>query len=268
MSIPFNIFPVGPDKAPLLKGWQQRATRDPATIAQWEAMGARAWGIPTGAQNGLFVIDLDVDKTTGEAIGEASLAAQPRYSALIERANVTTPSGGRHIYLQHFDGARNTTSKLGAKIDTRGTGGYVVAPGSVTAGGTYTGHFPELAPVPIGLRALLMQHPQQGSLFAQRWEGRETPTGEVEELLGYIPPDVSYLDWLAVLMALHDRYGGGGEGLTLAEQWSAGGAKYRQGEVARKWQSFNGSGVNWPTIPAMAQQYGADLSDIARRWAA
>ena len=42
MSIPFNIFPVGPDKAPLLKGWQQRATRDPATIAHWEAQGARA----------------------------------------------------------------------------------------------------------------------------------------------------------------------------------------------------------------------------------
>lgn len=263
--IPFNIFPVGPDKAPLVAGWQDKATRDGFTISQWEAHGAVAWGIPCGAANGLFVIDLDVDKTTGEPVGEASLKALPRYAGLLDRANVHTPSGGRHIYCQHFDGARNTTSKIGPKIDTRGQGGYVVAPGSWTEGGSYLGFFPDdLPPVPMGLRAMLLHTPPAPA----RTFDRLTPKGEVEELLSHIPADLPYSDWVAVLMALHDRFNGSAEGFALADRWSATGTKYRKGEVATKWRSFKRSGVSWATIPAMARQNGADLSDIARRWAA
>ncbi|WP_179379768.1 bifunctional DNA primase/polymerase [Jannaschia marina] len=265
ICIPFNIFPVGPDKAPLIKGWQKAATRDPATISEWQAQGVRAWGIPTGARNGLFVIDLDVDKDTGERIGRDSVLAMPRYADLYDHAFVATPSGGRHIYCQHFDGARNSTSKIGPKIDTRGEGGYVVAPGSQVAGGFYVGSVPEVLPsVPMGLRAMLLHTPPS----PQRTFDRLTPTGEVEELLGHISPDLSYQEWVSVLMALHDRYGGSEEGLALADRWSAAGKTYKQGEVAAKWRSFKRSGVSWATIPALARQNGADLSDIARRWAA
>lgn len=264
MNIPFNIFPVGPNKAPLVAGWQDKATRDGYIISQWEAQGADAWGIPCGAANGLFVIDLDVNKTTGELIGEASLNALLRYSGLLDRANVQTPSGGKHIYCKHFDGARNTTNKIGPKIDTRGQGGYVVAPGSFVEGGSYVGHFPDtLPPVPMGLRAMLLHTPPAPAHAFNRL----TPMGEVQELLTYIPADTSYGNWVVVLMALHDRFTGSEEGLALADQWSATGAKYRQGEVAAKWRSFKRSGVSWATIPALARQNGADLSDIARRWA-
>lgn len=265
MSIPFNIFPVGPDKAPLVTGWQDKATKDPETIAAWEAQGVRAWGIPTGARNDLFVIDLDVDKETGEAVGEASLQAMPRYSRLLDCVAVSTPSGGKHIYCQHFEGARNSTSKIGPKIDTRGEGGYVVAPGSITAAGLYKGWGPVCRPpVPMGLRAMLLHTPPA----PQRYFDRITPTGEVEELLAHIPADLSYQDWVSVLMALHERFGGSEEGLALADRWSATGAKYRKGEVAAKWRSFKRNGVSWATVPALARQHGADLSDIARRWAA
>lgn len=263
MSIPFHIFPVGPDKAPLVSGWQSKATRDGFTIAQWEAHGAVAWGIPCGESNGLFVIDLDVDKETGEAVGEASLKALPRYAGLLDHANVYTPSGGRHIYCQHFNGGRNTTSKIGPKIDTRGQGGYVVAPGSWTEGGSYLGFFPDDLPtVPMGLRAKLLQAPPAPP--PSRTFDRITPTGEVEELLSHLPADLTYSDWVSVLMALHDRYNGSDEGLALADAWSATGAKYRKGEVAAKWGSFKRSGVSWATIPALARQHGADLSAIAR----
>lgn len=265
MKFPFKVFPVGTDKSPLVVGWQQKATKDCHTIAQWEAQGAVAWGIPCGAENGLFVIDLDVDKASGEPVGEASLQALPRYAGLLTKANVCTPSGGRHIYCQHFEGARNTTSKIGSKIDTRGQGGYVVAPGSRVDGGSYLGHFPEALPtVPMGLRAMLLHTPPSPTSNFDR----VTPTGEIEELLTYIPADLSYSDWLAVLMALHDRFNGSEEGLVLADRWSATGQKYRKGEVAAKWRSFKRSGVGWATVPALARQHGADLSDIARRWAA
>lgn len=263
MTGPFAIFPCGPDKAPLIRDWQTRATRDPAIIARWEAHGAKAFGIPTGTANGLFVIDLDVDKYTGETIGENSLIAMPRFAHLRDHACVITASGGLHIYCQHFEGARNTTSKIGPKIDTRGEGGYVVAPGSVTAGGHYHGAAPEtLPPVPIGLRALLLQEPRR---IAVKPADRLAPTGEVEALLSAIPADLSYSDWVAVLMGLHHRYGGSEEGLALADRWSASGTKYRPGEVRRKWASFAGEGVRWPTVPAIARRFGADLSEIARR---
>lgn len=265
MKSPFKIFPVGPNKAPQIVGWQHKATRDVDTIAQWEARGAVAWGIPCGADNDLFVIDLDIDKASGEPVGEAALKAMLRYAGLLENANVLTPSGGRHIYCQHFDGARNTTSKIGPKIDTRGQGGYVVAPGSQIEGGSYQGFFPDILPtVPMGLRAMLLHMP----VAPARPFDRQTPMGEVEELLSHIPADASYCDWLAVLMALHDRFNGSDEGLALADRWSATGAKYRPGGVAAKWRSFKRSGVSWATVPALARQNGADLSDIARRWAA
>ena len=262
----FKIFPVGADKAPLVKGWQAKATQDTATIAQWvKALSPTAWGIPCGAVNGLFVIDLDVDKATSEPVGEASLKSLPRYAGLMDHANVYTPSGGRHIYCQHFDGGRNTTSKIGPKIDTRGEGGYVVAAGSFVEGGSYHGHLPIALPlVPFGLRAMLLHQP----LAPRRTFDRPTPAGEVEELLAHIPADLSYQDWVSVLMALHDRFGGSEEGLAIADRWSASGSKYRAGEVAAKWRSFKRSGICWATIPALARQNGADLSDIARRWAA
>jgi hypothetical protein len=259
--IPFNIFPAGPDKAPLIAGWQTKATRDFHTISQWQANGAQAWGIPCGAVNGLFVIDLDLNKETGEPVGEASLKALPRYAALLDRANVYTPSGGRHIYCQHFDGGRNTANKIGPKIDTRGEGGYVVAPGSWTEGGSYLGFFPDdLPPVPMGLRAMLLHTPPAPA----RTFDRITPTGEVEELLSHLPGDLPYGDWVSVLMALHTRYNGSDEGLVLADRWSATGAKYKAGEVAAKWRGFRRSGISWATIPALARQHGADLSAIAR----
>lgn len=263
MNIPFKVFPVGVNKAPLTKGWQEKATRDPKTIAEWKAQGVIAWGIPCGPENGLFVIDLDVDKDSGEPVGEASLKAMPRFARLLKLANVRTPSGGRHIYFRDFEGGRNTTSKLGDKIDTRGQGGYVIAPGSMTEGGLYEGFFPDvLPPVPPGLRARLLHSPVSQAPAA----ARQTPTGEVQDLLACIPADLPYGDWVAVLMGLHDRFNGSDEGLAIADQWSASGAKYRPGEVANKWRSFNRTGVTWATVPGLARQYGADLSEIARRW--
>jgi hypothetical protein len=86
-------------------------------------------------------------------------------------------------------------------------------------------------------------------------------------LLSHVPPDCDYQTWLTVLMALHARFSGSSEGLDIAEQWSAQGAKYRRGEIAVKWRSFRGSGVTFASLPAIARNHGADLSEIARKHA-
>ncbi|WP_328632800.1 bifunctional DNA primase/polymerase [Streptomyces sp. NBC_00356] len=123
---------------------EQRATLDrDLIVAAWTAQPYNI-GITTGP-SGLLVVDLDVlkpDEPEGTPDGVQSLLA------LCERAGETlpatyqvrTPSGGQHLYFTQPDGVRLHLSagRLGHHIDTRGWGGYVVAPGSTTPQGTYT----------------------------------------------------------------------------------------------------------------------------------
>ena len=53
---------------------------------------------------------------------------------------MTTPSGGRHLYFRQppdREPLGNTVRTLGALLDTRGAGGYVLAPGSRLPNGAY-----------------------------------------------------------------------------------------------------------------------------------
>ncbi|MFD7683357.1 bifunctional DNA primase/polymerase [Streptomyces sp. NPDC060187] len=123
---------------------EQRATTDTELItAAWTQQPYNI-GIATGP-SGLLVIDLDMLKPSepeGTPDGAASL------QALCERAGQTlpatyqvrTPSGGQHLYFTPPPGVRlgNTANRLGHHIDTRGWGGYVVAPASTTPEGSYS----------------------------------------------------------------------------------------------------------------------------------
>lgn len=89
---------------------------------------------------------------------------------------------------------------------------------------------------------------------------------EAQELLTYIAPDADYSDWVKVGMALHSKFNGSQNGLSLFDQWSQGGDKYKEGEPAKKWGTFDGTGgVGFGTITNMARSAGADLSAIARK---
>ncbi|MCP3754943.1 bifunctional DNA primase/polymerase [Streptomyces sp. TBY4] len=123
--------------------WEQRATTDQAAIVRCWTHKPYNIGLATGPA-GLIVIDLDTPKTNSsqDAPGGAET-----FRALCERAGqavptthrTRTPSGGAHLYFTAPTGIRlgNTAGKLGPLIDTRAHGGYVVAPGSTTAAGTY-----------------------------------------------------------------------------------------------------------------------------------
>lgn len=132
------VFPCGPDKSPLTPHGFKDATADLQSVAAyWLEHPSALVGVPTGAASGLFVVDLDIDKDTGEAIGEASFAALGLSDLIGTVPTVATPSGGRHLYFRDC-GLGNTAGKLGPKIDTRGAGGYVIAAGSRTPTGAYT----------------------------------------------------------------------------------------------------------------------------------
>ncbi|QSY50184.1 bifunctional DNA primase/polymerase [Streptomyces griseocarneus] len=122
---------------------EQRATTDPELIQAAWVRNPYNVGIATGPA-GLLVVDLDVckpEEPEGAPDGATSL------QALCERAGeelpptyqVRTPSGGRHLYFATPPGGRlpSSAGRLGPHIDTRAWGGYVVAPGSTTAAGTY-----------------------------------------------------------------------------------------------------------------------------------
>jgi len=85
----------------------------------------------TGATSGFFVVDIDGDD------GEATLRLlEATHGALPPTVEVITGKG-RHCYfrLREHGVIGNTASTIGLGIDTRGEGGYVLAPPSVHPSG-------------------------------------------------------------------------------------------------------------------------------------
>ncbi|MBK3626988.1 bifunctional DNA primase/polymerase [Streptomyces sp. MBT49] len=133
---------------------EERATTDHALLAAaWEQQPYNV-GIATGP-SGLLVVDLDTLKPTDP---KGTPDGATAFAALCERAGqaapdtyrVRTARGGEHLYFTQPPGIRlhSTAGRLAKKIDTRGWGGYVVAPGSTTPDGTYT-VLDDREPVPL-----------------------------------------------------------------------------------------------------------------------
>lgn len=149
--------------------WEQRATTDPDRIhAAWTHDPYNV-GIATGP-SGLLVVDLDVPKHGADGPDGAT-----GFRKLCERAGqpvphtyqVTTPSGGMHLYFRVPDGVRlpSTVGALAPLVDTRAWGGYVVGAGSITPEGIYEGPFRDRlpAPLPDWLLGLLRPEPPRPS---------------------------------------------------------------------------------------------------------
>ncbi|WP_438303420.1 bifunctional DNA primase/polymerase [Streptomyces sp. HUAS TT11] len=123
---------------------EQRATTDKEPlIAAWTQQPYNV-GIATGP-SGLLVVDLDTLKPEdpkGTPDGATSFAAlcERAGQAVPETYRVRTARGGEHLYFTPPPDIRllSSAGRLAKKIDTRGWGGYVVAPGSTTPDGTYT----------------------------------------------------------------------------------------------------------------------------------
>lgn len=269
-------------KTPLTEHGFKDATTDLQTIAAWWRQFPNALvGIATGAASGLFVVDLDIDKATGEAIGEASLTALGLSHLIGAVPTVATPSGGRHLYFRDC-GLGSTASRVAPKIDTRGDGGYVIAPGSVGPEGAYALLNGKLDPealtsvpeaIVARLRGIADPDPAQptlridtGSSAASGSLATKAGVAEVAEVIAHIHPDTNYADWVTVLMGLHDHFGGDGTGLSLAREWSARGNMFKPGEVEAKWSGFKlGGGTGFGSVCELARRHGADLSAITRK---
>lgn len=89
----------------------------------------------------------------------------------------------------------------------------------------------------------------------------EWSTDDVLNMLNHIHPDNDYLDWVQIGMALKDY----GMSFDIWDAWSAKGGKYPgSGELAKKWNSFKGSGVSIGTIYYHAHQGGFRAADYKK----
>ena len=87
--------------------------------------------IVTGAASGLVVLDADMAKGAARTLA----ALEERYGALPPTVGQRTGTG-QHAFFQHpGTTVRNGVENLGAGLDIRGDGGYVVAPPSLHANG-------------------------------------------------------------------------------------------------------------------------------------
>ncbi|HEY0719109.1 MAG TPA: DNA polymerase, partial [Streptosporangiaceae bacterium] len=185
------------------QGWEPRATTDPGRIGRAWTAAPYNIGVACGP-SGLLVIDLDRPKP-GEApppqwVLPGVTDGADVLAVLCERHGqpwpgetftVRTRRGGLHLYFTAPPGVRlgNTTGRngggLGWLIDTRGHGGYVVAPGSFVDLPDGTGPYEAIhdrppAPLPDWITALLSAPATSPAL-----ECRSSPAGQVTDLHRY-----------------------------------------------------------------------------------
>jgi hypothetical protein len=158
------------------RGWEEQATTDPAQIHRWWATSPFNIAIATG-RSGLVVLDLDTadgevapEPWTGARHGRdvlARIAAEAGQPMPDKTLTVLTPSGGLHCYF-HAPAdieLRSTAGRLGWRIDTRGAGGYIVAPGSVRHGRYRVIRRRAIAPLPDWLvQRLLPSQPPPAAM--------------------------------------------------------------------------------------------------------
>jgi Bifunctional DNA primase/polymerase, N-terminal/Primase C terminal 1 (PriCT-1) len=119
------------NKRPLTPHGFKDASTDRAKITAWFRDTDAMIGMPTGAVSGLVVVDLD-----GTAGFESWRELEREHGDLPPTASVTTPRGGQHLYLKHPGvEVRCSAGTLGAGVDIRGDGGYVIVPPSRMADG-------------------------------------------------------------------------------------------------------------------------------------
>lgn len=247
----------------------QDASRDPEQITRWwtTAPGANI-GVPTGADSGLIALDVDTLKG-----GEDSLDDLLRlHGPLPETVMALTGGGGQHYLFAHPGGGvkiRNSVETLGAGLDIRGDGGYIiVAPSQHVSGRTYEWEascHPKdvpLAPAPAWLLERILDTPRplptpRGGRPGSAAQG--LPAWEVRRIRGalaFLDPD-PYDAWIQTGMALHAT-GDEEQAFALWTEWAGRSAKFDLADHQRRWASFNrsGQGVSLGSLFASAKAAG------------
>ena len=117
------VFPVVPNgKIPAIKNWVNAASKDLEVIREYFLANP----------SHIFVVDPD-----GLEGVQNSQRLEKKYGRCPPTITVRTPHGLRLHFRAPKHRVRNSTSRIAQRVDVRGDGGYVVAPGSKTLDGVY-----------------------------------------------------------------------------------------------------------------------------------
>lgn len=131
----FSIIPILADgsKRPAI-AWKTYQSRMPneSELLRWFGAGGKGIAIVCGmVSGGLEVLDFEDDESYQRW---EEIIRRDHPEVLEHLPRVRTPGGGVHVYLRTTRPAGNTKLAITAKgetlIETRGEGGYVLAPGS------------------------------------------------------------------------------------------------------------------------------------------
>lgn len=118
------------EKQPYVGKGLHEATRDEEQIRAWWGMWNDALIGVNAGKSGLFVVDIDKKHVNGfDTYSQWGIND-------IAGLQTITPSGGMHII---FTGNGKTSTNPNTGIDTRGEGGYFIAPPSEITGGEFIG---------------------------------------------------------------------------------------------------------------------------------
>jgi len=267
----FKVFPCNGKEPLTTHGFKDASCDSQKIIDWWNQYPAANIGIATGIINRISVVDVDNKPEKGKDGIVEWQRLQAEHGNVPDTFTVRTPSGGLHLYFKHRDGFKNSTDKLANGIDTRGDGGYIMAPGSLINGIYYTVEKQDpFADMPDWIYDVIAK-PQDKKITPRnitlrlsgenRTDWGQPAEEEVTAALNSIDPDCDYQTWLEVGQALHTW--NSEQGLIIFDEWSSKGSKYKGGECQDKWNSFTADGgINIATLFHHAKAAGWQ-SDIA-----
>lgn len=210
------------------------------------------------------MLAIDIDPRNG---GDVTIdLLQGQYGPLPDTVQQITGGGGLH-YLFRKPAGLKVAGKLGAGIDVKSAGGYILAePSEHVSGRAYVweassdpldGVQPVDAPAWI-MNKLAAGEATQGANTGLRYGVDEKVIAELRSALGYLNTSRQELAddrdmWVRVGMACKSI---GDAGYQLWEEWSMASAKFDAEDQFKKWQSFNPTSISYRTVFLLAQQEG------------
>jgi hypothetical protein len=170
------------------------ATTNAADVRRLFGLAPKAVGYLIACRGRLIGLDIDRKNGVDGYATLAQLACQHGFEVPRTTTTVFTPSGGAHVWMTVPEGVTvpNSVGRLGAGLDVRGTGGYVVGPGSMGRSGEYTFHprlgYTEPQPVPEALLQLMLPpapvvRPQRRSMPTEGGTGARALDGLLRVVL-------------------------------------------------------------------------------------
>lgn len=119
-----------PGKHPRIQGGVKKASRDANTIrAWWKRYPEANIGLAMGSPSGIIALDVDGEE------GRASLFALEKQHEPLPPTLRAKTGGGEHLYFRDPNISLSNRVRFAPGLDTRSSGGYVIAPPSLHVSG-------------------------------------------------------------------------------------------------------------------------------------